>query len=924
LLLLQALWTLVSDKCRWTPRQGHAATVFKGDIYIFGGFDESGYCNDAYIWPLENSTSDGVTPVSLDGVFSRGSSGKMDAEGAEKEDSSKPPKILTVSLECIMDSIHTLKHNRNSYDRIIRGIVAVLSVVSNAVNFRHQAAASSPRSTANRSGANSLTSSHARDNAAAEINQWDDSVVTTVAVLKDNSVHDNVFKLVNGSCLQRQQRSGDNLAHAYKMSKVGSPFRENFIDQVSVNNFTSSRSAKSREDFQDLSWQGSHQFLPDGSNTEDRCLSSAALKENMEQDMKKLRSLQHKIRQAAENDQVELMESLCQTRTELAVRASGQVEQLSDYISRILAFQESRQEFMNHIIAQLEEIATSFSGIDDDNAFKDLLDAVNVPDFTSWEQWEGILRDSGAIVRMLDDVSFETEGAILTLSQAMKRTADVSNLASTWLYSSTSYALPPLDRPRSVSENIHQLADDRVESARLMVLGKEEYMSICEEMQNSVNVQDKNRMNVKVAVDAELDKISTCEKSAMAFLVNCIRSAQGLLKHLLSQNSTDMSSVLSLQQEIDDWREKVNQLKDIENLKIKCDELISGNAVLEDSLLKLEDAKIDCKSNYDKAVLKSNRRKVYPTALIRASSRGTRPESPVVGSPSITSTMLSYLSLSSSDHTAATAVDAAAMPLPVGASSGSTQFTASQLQKHPSDEQGVDIQTLKELSLEADKAAARARRGLRSWYRSNRKYAMEIAPELFHYLPDLRSPGSVLGDGGFAQSAHLPTRRLDEYDEISPLHPGGFASATGSSVGGGNPAAAQSAAEPSMINLSGRHLLLKAVYEGEDVVLKGFVMTSSDQRRGFQRETRILSKLKSSCIITPEAIVEGSSDVQDHSWQQMLFLHYPYLKGGDLSVWMKAAPRKPWELQQMARQILYAIIYLHDHGIIHRVSCHPL
>ena len=46
--LLTAHWVQVQCDSPWSPRQGHAATALNGSIFVFGGFDESGYCNTAY------------------------------------------------------------------------------------------------------------------------------------------------------------------------------------------------------------------------------------------------------------------------------------------------------------------------------------------------------------------------------------------------------------------------------------------------------------------------------------------------------------------------------------------------------------------------------------------------------------------------------------------------------------------------------------------------------------------------------------------------------------------------------------------------------------------------------------------------------------------------------------------------------------
>jgi hypothetical protein len=84
---------------------------------------------------------------------------------------------------------------------------------------------------------------------------------------------------------------------------------------------------------------------------------------------------------------------------------------------------------------------------------------------------------------------------------------------------------------------------------------------------------------------------------------------------------------------------------------------------------------------------------------------------------------------------------------------------------------------------------------------------------------------------------------------------------------------------------------LKASLDGENVVLKGFVMNNFAQRKGsltaefhcsyrsqshmgiymhvnvyvtgFERELHVLSKLKNDSIICPGAIVEGSGSGQD-------------------------------------------------------------
>ena len=82
----------------------------------------------------------------------------------------------------------------------------------------------------------------------------------------------------------------------------------------------------------------------------------------------------------------------------------------------------------------------------------------------------------------------------------------------------------------------------------------------------------------------------------------------------------------------------------------------------------------------------------------------------------------------------------------------------------------VDIEEIKETHRLAEKCVKNARREMRAWYREVRKFASETAPELFHMLPDLQTAGSVMGDGGFAESAKLPRRRYSPSCPRLPRH----------------------------------------------------------------------------------------------------------------------------------------------------------
>ena len=79
----------------------------------------------------------------------------------------------------------------------------------------------------------------------------------------------------------------------------------------------------------------------------------------------------------------------------------------------------------------------------------------------------------------------------------------------------------------------------------------------------------------------------------------------------------------------------------------------------------------------------------------------------------------------------------------------------------------------------------------------------------------------------------------------------------------------------------GRHILLRASYNGVEVVLKGFFMGEISQRTGLERELAILSTLSNDCVICPRAVVEDFDMLESTSYVQKVavFVEYLYYKG---------------------------------------------
>jgi hypothetical protein len=130
---------------------------------------------------------------------------------------------------------------------------------------------------------------------------------------------------------------------------------------------------------------------------------------------------------------------------------------------------------------------------------------------------------------------------------------------------------------------------------------------------------------------------------------------------------------------------------------------------LEEALLKLENERIDLKSAYEKATLTANSRNHIQRRSI-----------------------LQRMTMSDSEKLKEAAS-------PSGQAPGAVD----------------DVGSIREQLSRVEMEVKRKRRELRNWYRSHKKFAVECCPELFQILPDFRTPGSVLGDGGFADAAHV-------------------------------------------------------------------------------------------------------------------------------------------------------------------------
>ena len=99
---------------------------------------------------------------------------------------------------------------------------------------------------------------------------------------------------------------------------------------------------------------------------------------------------------------------------------------------------------------------------------------------------------------------------------------------------------------------------------------------------------------------------------------------------------------------------------------------------------------------------------------------------------------------------------------------------------------------------------------------------------------------------------------------------------------------------------------------------QGYALHNDKQRRDLEREVSILCSIQHDAIIRVRAVVEDVT--QARQVVPMLYLEFPYCSGGNLSQWLARSEdrRHPWDLQSIARQLLCAVMHLHDRGIIHK------
>ena len=613
-------------------------------------------------------------------------------------------------------------------------------------------------------------------------------------------------------------------------------------------------------------------------------ISSLELRQRLEDSNKKLAALQRQIRSAAVTSDEETLASLLKQRTELALQQYSLSVRLMQHVSAIRQAQHTKHTALRRLLARAEtlhrEAVSSFLLADasDDTPDGPLADTTSDCSLEEWAQLEASLQSQSAAV-----AAEQADAAMGKLIGALQQQASVANRVAGWIDCMSSlqtHALLPaavLIPSSTYSASTVVSTPPPVPAVRDPLV----YEQLSNDFQDSGEDIERCCVEVKTAVESELGAIAAKKGVTKSLVRSAVEKGHGLIKAMITQNSMAMMEQAAERDRVLRWQSIAACLLQIDEIRQRCDLLVAVNGMKEDVLLQLEGERIDRRSSLEKALLQGGRRTQHARPVNRALD---------VSTGTLRSSSIDTLEVLSSVST-----DSGSYTRSIGG--------------------GGEIDELKANLIISERAVKEARRGIRSWYRDVRKLALELTPELFKLIPDLQMPGSVLGDGGFAQNAKVPHRLFDDYDNVQQM---GREDGLGAEAG--SPAAASNSGSSAK---QSRHALLKATYDGEEVVLKGFVMHDSDQRKGLERELSILGRLRNDSIICPGAVVEGSSThtgtfLDNPTLQTTVFIEYPYCRGGNLASWLKAAERKPWELQGVARQLLYGLMYLHDHGVIHK------
>lgn len=601
-------------------------------------------------------------------------------------------------------------------------------------------------------------------------------------------------------------------------------------------------------------------------------VSSAYLCERMRVSRSRIRQIQRSIRKVAEQPSafLEKVESLLDERKKLSIDCASDAADLFKHVQHVKTLQTSRSKQLSNVLSEIEEMIQQPEAVISDPAS----DYSNVS--CGWEEWNLWVQEASTQINIIPPQRSRSD--IENLRIEMRAIARFSTEISEWItrgsIDSPSILTPHgTMRPDSISRAAFEATSQKIRQ-----LGQD--------YEDAVVQANLVRNRAILSVRSESEDIRNALKRVCSIVEEAKYKGHSVISSMINQLSFALLEILDLENEVSEWYNLVQELCDEDNkLTTKCNLLVEDNQKQEEKLIELENAKIDIRSALEKLSLRSGHVK-------RSKSR--------------TQSIL---------------------PLSDGGNS---------------EENGSNAEEELKTKLKIIESEIKTcRRNMRLWFREVREFAIVTAPELFFALPDLLSVGSILGDGGFAEAGKLAKRQLDDYDNVEFMFEDDKSISHTKTSTNSVDSKSESVAISDQTGGKGkrrRHLLLKAKYDDKDIVLKGFFMEDHSQRSGLEKEVNLLADLSNEFVIVPTGLVDDLSvDMKVsssnnkravHEWSRYkgtVFIEYPYFSCGNLKDWVGiAGKRKVWELQAVARQLLFAISYLHDHKIVHKVLVYVL
>ena len=184
-------------------------------------------------------------------------------------------------------------------------------------------------------------------------------------------------------------------------------------------------------------------------------VSSAALRESMEQDRATLKRIQRNIRNLAEKNDEKAIEELIVKRTILATRSALLADQLRQHVHAVREMQDSRNRVLSRTLTQLEDLLIVVGGKKrgglsakgesklptaeeksvglSSSSTHPPTDAETEDSYErcSWIEWEDVMKQCSSVIKSVDCVP--TENAISALRDDLDALSEITLKTNAWM-----------------------------------------------------------------------------------------------------------------------------------------------------------------------------------------------------------------------------------------------------------------------------------------------------------------------------------------------------------------------------------------------------------------------------------------------------------------------------------------------------------